>query len=618
MSSTLCLPFSTFMSRNRKGVLTSLVIIILASYQFQGLNWKLHDQHQTIHASIRDTYGHCVETRMSRIEQSHGRPIIVFSNKSSILSPPAQATRLDVTDSLEDTVHAKSSLGVYGNEHIVGIANEPTFTFNGNLLPVPIASRVVNSSQTIFALDVMAGVLKSITHVTGKLGDCVTVEESWYAHFARPGVIVRDIYLTNNLPTPKRFDFSMYSMPDKFSLLGNFSTDEEIARARVKVWTAPLDSDDGLSVLLVHTTPFTNITLQPRVSSRKTLLLYVTTIGLEDDVNLAALAAVNQLLAMPESKDLLKEHEIAWRDLWPLDLRIPGDTLELYGSVRSAFYTGVYYFLSGRSLVTARPDITELEGAHDGHGGCYVGPLLRDAHQWPTLPSTLADLKAYILHWTKSLIHGGCKVFSPIPSTEIIHVHNFLQGLMYGFAGIHADEFGKIIFLSQSTDMPERFTIQIDNFGFNHHQVKLTIGKTSLGIKRLDLLSEAIYLSTSKNDIALLMHHSERVLKPDTGALLSHEKHDVELHWAHDDVLTHANHPVGHSHHTSEKVAKYTTEALVLIICAIVIFHGMLVYLVWKEFCVDHGGERKSWLSRFKRKTSNNDGRKDSSVGTGF
>lgn len=58
-------------------------------------------------------------------------------------------------------------------------------------------------------------------------------------------------------------------------------------------------------------------------------------------------------------------------------------------------------------------------------------------------------------------------------------------------------------------------------------------GCTSLqGLKvmRLDVLSEPLYTSSYREDIAKLATHETKDLPP-YGALLSHEVHDIEVHW---------------------------------------------------------------------------------------
>ena len=48
-----------------------------------------------------------------------------------------------------------------------------------------------------------------------------------------------------------------------------------------------------------------------------------------------------------------------------------------------------------------------LKAEDESHAGCYVGPLLRAAEQWPVLPDLVLTLPTYLRAWVQKLAHGG-------------------------------------------------------------------------------------------------------------------------------------------------------------------------------------------------------------------
>ena len=93
---------------------------------------------------------------------------------------------------------------------------------------------------------------------------------------------------------------------------------------------------------------------------------------------------------------------MTWSAMWPQKLIISGPPIEATMTMRAAFYVTVYYFLAGRHAMAGSPP--ELE---QSHAGCYIGPLLRAAAQWPALPDRVTALPTYLHAWAAKLAHGG-------------------------------------------------------------------------------------------------------------------------------------------------------------------------------------------------------------------
>jgi hypothetical protein len=245
--------------------------------------------------------------------------------------------------------------------------------------------------RQLTAIDLHAGTIKTVAkllpsnvHPDSDPTGCVTLEEHWYAHRVHPGLVVRDIQFTNTLHQPVTIEMAMRELPTEFTQPENVTFDPR----KFTVRTRPTSDTSG-ALALVFTKTKSNFTLQPRMSTRRMLLLQV--ILPENESAVVSLAAVHSGLKLLEAVTspaaLLKSHELAWADLWPLTLKATGlGGHRPWSNHLAATLASFYYLLSALDLDR------QSKSEHPSDGGCYVGTALRLAAEMPAHPSTLTAL----------------------------------------------------------------------------------------------------------------------------------------------------------------------------------------------------------------------------------
>lgn len=280
-----------------------------------------------------------------------------------------------------------------------------------------------NTQTQITAIDLHAGTVKTVAKLDppGLVTDadpagCVTLEEQWYVHRRHPGLVVRDIQFTNTLHQPVTISMSMRQLPSTFEQPENVSFDPRKLNVLAKLTpqraaAQGAESDTVASIAFVFTKTKSNFTLQPRMSTRRLLLLQVVLPdktkagggggggGVTDAGGVASLNggggvtltdidnAVDLLESASSPAALLKSHELAWAELWPLQLKATGiGSNRPWSGQLAATLASFYYLLSALELGLHGGD------EHPSDGGCYVGTALRLSTEMPHHPKTLQGL----------------------------------------------------------------------------------------------------------------------------------------------------------------------------------------------------------------------------------
>lgn len=148
-------------------------------------------------------------------------------------------------------------------------------------------------------------------------------------------------------------------------------------------------------------------------------------------------------------------------------------------------------------------------------------------------------------------------------------------------------------------------SVEVDAVTFNHHRIQVDLSYRQLNVSRRDLLSEPIFTSAHQDDIIELQHYSTRRVRPLNGVLVANDKHEVDQHWAHDTQHHHTDVNIGEEAEV-QTPSPWGRWLLILLIAAVVGFHGLLMYLVYNEYLAPGAGSesRQTWLNRWKRKHS--------------
>lgn len=595
-----------FISRQRKSVLLLMVILMLVSYQLQGLrgdgdgplpigsiSFRGRTSPQSILLDDSDysddqQSGLCMVGKVKHWGGNKVRPIVMPTQKA------LRDFKADSADKM--TASNLSLLPLFGTRDLFGEVGSDHFTFQGQRLPLPIGTKIQNSTSSIVALDPIGGILRTVSRSKSSK-HCVTFEDVWYAHADHTGLVVRDMKVSSSGPEVT-VELEQFIMLQDFTEKTNYTDN----KPWINVWAAELSNGD--TVILIHSDSPVSITVPQEGTKSLTLALYAKIVKSDDDLEYETIAAVqyfDRIAGHTHNSVLLKTHEAAWGSLWPQKLIMIGPATEHLVTMRSTFYMAIYFMLTGRHALA---DVAIPGSQGDVAIGCFKGKLLRTASKWPQLPNNVDALPAYLSHWVTELVKGGCSVEqsgSGAANGVEIDPSIVIQSMAYAFLGVHVDPEGQTVFISPPKDMPEMVSAEIDSVLFNHHKVQLDLSYKQLNVTRRDMLSEHLYTSAHNDEIMELDHFGTRKVKPLNGVMISNSKGDIAAHWQQTDNGVHDK-----DVHIVEVTGKsgWTHGLLTLLVVGVVCFHVLLVYIIYTEYLAppEPGEVRTSWMQRWKRK----------------
>mmetsp|Transcript_7416 Transcript_7416/g.19049 ORF Transcript_7416/g.19049 Transcript_7416/m.19049 type:complete len:657 (+) Transcript_7416:39-2009(+) len=614
----LALP--TFVARNRKAVVSALIVMSVVSYQ-----WESIKQHNALPTVIKLGRGKsdffqlepCVEQHVRRWDHGPARPLIQLDTNasqtvwgwmpSSTVATAVAAPRPDSASSKANSLAFKRTglqqptLALVGNEQMMVEVRKMVMWIDGEELPLPISSTATPLQSELAVIDLHSGTVKTVAKLRAPGGaadldpaGCVTREEHWFAHRQHPGLIVRDIQFTNTLHQPITIEMPMLELPPDFTRPDNITFDRQkftvLSRGAV---------GDGLNVqhadgtperkrkargvparplAFVYTKTKGNFTLQPRMSTRRLLLLQLVTPEEKGAATVDpqdVLLAVKFLDSITSPAALLKSHELAWSKLWPLQLKATGVSgHKPWSGQLSATLASFYYLLTALDL---KLDLKQHgDDAHPSDGGCFVGTALRLASEMPASPTDLTSLNEYIAQWTHVLRQGGCKLASKDGALVPFRV---VRAVAFGLLGVHVNPGGKTLYVADSTDFPRGLTVTVGPIHFNDHKIELSLTQKEITVLRLDTLSESLYTSSFRGALEPFTPHQSKRLPPH-GVLVSNEVHDLELHWASGE-LDHGNAHAQHDEHSA--TGSYSRWLVGVLVAAVVAFHVFLIAILYRS-----------------------------------
>eukprot|EP00035_Acanthoeca_spectabilis_P011025 m.194343 g.194343 ORF g.194343 m.194343 type:complete len:620 (+) comp15205_c0_seq4:71-1930(+) len=594
-----------FCARNRRSVISTIIVAMVVSYQWESLNTISTGIELSTKPGPDSVLEPCVEHHVSRWDHGPARPMIELNTSDASIRATAALNqgppRSNDALAFKMSGLARPSLALIGNKQVMVEVRKMEMLVAGEILPLPIASTTVKKASEVMAIDLHAGKINTVAklmpsdiqHDADR--GCVTLEEHWYAHRRHPGLIVRDIQFTNTLHQPVTIEMVMRELPSEFVQPDNVSFDPR--KFTVMARTIPTSKEVDSSVrelAFVYTKTKSNFTLQPRMSTRRLLLLQC--LLPEEMTGHVSLDAINDAVSLLERvrgpEALLKSHELSWGALWPLQLKATESLQHRpWNGQIAAGLASFYYLLSALDLQKHGED------EHPSDGGCYVGTALRLAAEMPPHPTSLKALNGYIRDWAHILRHGGCKIASDDGQLEPFRV---VRSVAFGLLGLHLNPGGKTLYVADSTDLPPGLTITVGPIEFNDHKIELSLTHNSITLVRQDTLSELLYTSSFRGALEPFTPHEKKELPPH-GVLVSNEVHDLELHWASGE-LDHGGH---HFIPRKQKSSSYSKVLVAVLAIAVVAFHVFLAMLLFRSELCSSTGESYQIFNRLKfRKTS--------------